>query len=129
MDNLSDIYATFQSAGLRLTEEQVQRVTHAYDAMLLHYNWLTKCSVGKGVLCYNFVGKFHMMWRIIDLSRWMNPTYTWCYAFESYIGHVVRAAQACTAGTAMTGVGKKVAENAALALHLDILGSSEPSRT
>ena len=129
LDNLSDIYATFQSAGLRLTEEQVQRVTHAYDAMLLHYNWLTKYSVGKGVLCYNFVGKFHMMWHIIDLSRWMNPTYTWCYAFESYIGHVVRAAQACTAGTAMTGVSKKVAENAALALHLDILGNSEPSHT
>ena len=70
------------------------------------------------MLFHNFVGKFHLMWHIVDLARWMIPLMLWCYSFETYIGHVVRAARACTTGTPMTGISRKVASNAALALHL-----------
>lgn len=124
LDTLSDIYTVFQCAGHRLSDFEFDRVVRAYDTFLLHYNWLTKHNVDKGVLCYNFVGKFHMMWHIVDLARWVNPMLLWCYSFESYIGHVVRAAQACTAGTPMTGISRKVATNAALALHLALVAFS-----
>ena len=56
----------------------------------------------------------------------MNPVVLWRYNFESYFGHVVRGTRACAAGTPMTGISRKVASNAALALHLALVTFCRP---
>jgi hypothetical protein len=84
----------------------------------LHYHWLSRHSLVSAQLLYNFPGKFHMFWHLCDQSKWMNPTHQWCYSSESYIGNIVRSARSCTAGTAMSGVARKVTENMLLELRL-----------
>ena len=117
---ISAFYSTIAQASRFPSQAEAAAAADAVETFCLHYHWLARHSVDRGVLCYNFPFKFHALWHIAQSARFQNPTSTWCYAFESFLGQVVRAARACTPGTPMPLVCRKVCENYTLALHLEL---------
>ena len=124
---LHDIYQIFALSDIVPTDAEWEAVMEKVDFFLLHYNWLTKFSVSKGRTNYNLTIKFHMMWHLCWMSKYLNPRATWCYEFEDLIRQVVRCAKACVAGTPMKLVARKVMENYCLVLHLTLTGRLEKS--
>ena len=84
--SLTSVYTIFQSADVVLTDAESKSALEHYNTFLLHYNWLLKRSLSQGVRRYGVYYKFHNMWHIVDQSKWLNPIYTWCYDFESFMG-------------------------------------------
>ena len=73
---MSDMYSIFMSADMFLTDDEHAAAVSCYDAFLLHYNWMLKASLTKGVLRYGFYFKFHNLWHIVQQSKWINPAST-----------------------------------------------------
>jgi len=110
-----------------LTDREHHDVMSNMDDFLLHYNWLTVFSMKKGRCNYNLTIKFHMIWHLMHMGKYINPMSFWCYEFEDLIRQVVRSAKGCIAGTSMDGIAKKVLENYLLALSLALQWEMDPT--
>ena len=75
---------------------------------VLHYSWLTKCSLRNGRFRYNLVYKLHSFLHQAFLARYLHPRATWCFIFEDFIGRVKRLAVASARGTAVHQLATKV---------------------
>ena len=82
-----------------------------YDTFLEHYVWLLHHNLDNEKLRYPVVVKFHMMWHIVHISRYINPRFCWAYEFEDAMNTLVLAAKASLAGSPMKLIGNKVLEN------------------
>ena len=71
-----------------------------------------------GRLCYNPVGKTHVLWHICYHARWLNPRFIWAYEFEDFVGAMITAAKSCMAGTPLRLVGTKTLDNYLMVLQL-----------
>ena len=99
LDHLTAIYDVYAVADEVLSETVHEELMEHVEGFLLEYNWLAHRSMSRGELCYPFTSKFHYVWHIVHQSLYLNPRFTWCYPFESFIGKICRTAQACLAGT------------------------------
>ena len=117
---INDAYTLVETADMFLTREQHTSLLEHVDNFLVCYNWLVKNALENGQLRFNFTPKFHMMWHIAYMSQYINPKCTWCFAFEDYMGLVVRSAIASMAATKMPRIGAKVVENMCLHLHVQL---------
>ena len=84
---------------------------------MLSYNWLTNNAMNEGRLLYHSTPNMHMLFHIADIAKFLNPRFVRCFAFEDYMGDVVRSARACVPSTAMHKLGNKVVDNLLLLLH------------
>ena len=117
---INAIYRIFIVASDFLAPAAYAEVSKHVDAFLLQYHWLAHHSMHRGHVCYHMTAKFHMLWHICQMSKFLNPKLVWCYSFESFIGKMARSAAACVAGTSMPIIGEKVANNFLIALQLDM---------
>ena len=90
------------------------------NAFNLAYNWLARHALDEGHLLYKMTIKFHYVYHIADMNKWLNARYVWCYAFEDFMGEKVRSAQACVAGTGMHKLSTKFVDDMLLLLWLRI---------
>ena len=88
------------------------------DTFCEHYAWLAQDAVDKNHLVYPILPKHHMLYHIVDLGRWLNPTSWWCYDAEDFMHVVVTTAKSSIAGSPMHIVGNKALQNALLVLDL-----------
>ena len=120
LDHLCAMYSAYANGGMFLEPQVAETALHNFELFLLHYNWLLKFSLSKGVRRYGIYFKFHAMWHIADHAKWMNPCHTWCYDFEDFMAQMVGAAKACIAGSPMHLIGSKVLQNYLLVLELTL---------
>ena len=118
LHHLDTVEELLETVGLVPRTDEYDALKNHTDQFLLHYNFLAQAARAEGTNFYHATLKCHMMWHLIDLSKWLNPRATWCYEFESYIGHCVESARGCYSGTPTVKVGSKVVENAMIALQL-----------
>eukprot|EP00974_Lingulodinium_polyedra_P068369 6620266-Lingulodinium_polyedra.AAC.2 len=117
---LGSMYKIIKDAGMFMGPELSGKAFTAYKKHCVHYHWLLQRSLGVGARNYYLSVKTHMVWHILDHSKWMNPRFLWCYEFEDFMGALTTSAKACVAGTGMQGVGSKVLENFTLILQLSL---------
>ena len=120
LENLLRVYEIIESGGTCLSTAEHGQLMHHIDSFLLCYNWRSKDALASGQLVYNFVTKFHFVWHICDMARWLNPKLVTCFAFEDTMGDIVKSAKACMPSTAMHKLGAKVVDNFILLYHLRI---------
>lgn len=94
-----------------MERDQALRAMECYDTFLEHYVWLLHHNLDNEKLRYPVVTKFHMMWHIVHISRYINPRFCWAYEFEDAMNTLVLAAKASLAGSPMKLIGNKVLEN------------------
>ena len=85
-----------------------------------HWQWLIRRSLDRGELNWANKQKLQTLFHIVDLAKYLNPRFTWCYEYEDHMNSVVLAAKACMSGTPMYRVGSKVIENALLVIALSL---------
>ena len=119
-ETLCGFYKTVKDAGMFMTEAEATFARKQVEQHLLHYNWLLKNAINRGVLLYPLVTKHHMVWHLADASRFLNPRVFWCYEFEDFIGDVVVSARSCLAGTQMRHIGAKILESYLLVLQVTL---------
>ena len=120
LDNIVAVHDIIVHSEYRIVGFQHRRLMEHADAFLVHYSWLARNAENAGHLMYQLTSEFQYLWHICDHTRFLSPKLTWAYTFENYVGHVVRCAQACTAGTPMGSLSAKVVENMVVALQLDL---------
>ena len=116
--HLDTVEELLDTVGLVPRTDEYDALKNHTDQFLLQYNFLAQAARAEGTNFYHVTLKCHVRWHLIDLSKWLNPRATWCYEFESYIGHCVESARGCYSGTPTVKVGSKVVENAMIALQL-----------
>ena len=102
------------------SDEEAEYVLQEYDNFLLHYNHIATLCMGAGVFNFNMTTKFHELWHILYLGRFLSPRMVWCYSFEDFIGKIKRSAQACVCGTPMQKIPEKVVDNYLRALSIQL---------
>ena len=117
---LDSIYSIILQSGPFLDDVTYMSLRESADLFLEHYDWLCKNALAAGQRRYNITFKTHAFWHLIDLAKYLNPRALWAYAFEDYMGKLVKSAKRCSAGTKANLVGRKVLENVLLALRLEI---------
>ena len=127
LESLATVHKVLKDGGMFLTEDEHKQAVQAYDQHLIHYNWLLKRSLRSGVRNYPITIKTHAMWHIVDMSKWLNPRYVWCYEFEDWVGTITTCAKACVAGSPMELIGAKVMQNYLLVLQLSLTMKSKES--
>ena len=125
LKHVSAVYALVQDSDYIIPDNVHSAMKDHTNKFFLHYNWLAKNSAERLHLCYHFTSKFHYFWHLIEMAQWLNPKATWCYEYEHFVGLIIRCARACVASTRMSLVGVKVADNAVLALHCDLVRMSQ----
>ena len=113
---LRNINRIVDEAGLFIEGALADEVLVHCDAFLKHYSWLAEVSKTQGLLRYNVVTKMHYVWHICYFARFQNPKVMWCYIFEDFVGRVQKSAKACTSGTTMDRVPRKLFQNYVRAL-------------
>ena len=73
-----------------------------------------------GVYNFNMTTKFHEVWHVLHLGRFLSPRMSWCYSFEDFIGKIKKSAQACVCGTPMHNIPNKVVDNYLRALSIEL---------
>lgn len=125
--HLETCLSTMSAGGLVLSDTESELCLYSMEHFLLHYNWLTKWSRSLGEYLCNSPTKNHACWHIAFLSKWLNPTASWCYAFEDFIGRIKLCGHAQTPGTTMEVIPAKIFQNYRLILT-EILGVDVISR-
>ena len=64
-----------------------------------HYSSLTALARGQGLKRWGVTIKFHMALHIAIQSRWTNPSLTWTYVDEDFMGIVKGVGESCAAAT------------------------------
>ena len=111
LESMDGIYNLLEEHGFFLPTPAADEALSMYERFALHYNWLTNAALARGELAYNMTSKMHLLYHIIHSARWINPRAVWAYSFEDYIGKIVLAAHACTAGTPAHKVPEKLLQN------------------
>eukprot|EP00969_Alexandrium_andersonii_P265039 11713659-Alexandrium_andersonii.AAC.1 len=114
------MYKLVKDAGMFMDPAVSKQAFDAYKMHCLHYHWLLVRALEAGQRNYYISIKTHMVWHILDHSKWMNPRFLWCYDFEDFMGALTTSAKACLAGTSMKGVGCKVLQNYLIVLQLSL---------
>ena len=117
---LVKIYRAFKDNGLFLERDVALGAMEDLRVFYEHYHWLACHAVDNGEMNYAVKQKMHTLFHIVDHSKYLNPRFTWCYAYEDFMGTVVTCARACVAGSPMHIVGKKVLDNFLLVLSLPL---------
>lgn len=120
LDNINSIYNAVQHHDLVIPIGAHAIMIRNVNEFLQHYHWLTANSLAAGELCYQMTTKFHYLFHIVLMGRFLNPARVWCYSFESFVGHVVKSARACLPGSPARLQGGKVAVNVLLALEYEL---------
>lgn len=118
LKSLHTLYGIFKNAGQVLSDDEHKSAVDMVDRFLQSYHWLAAYHLNRDEAVFNFVPKFHMIYHIADMAKWLNPRLVSCYGFESYIGKIKRSAIACLPGSTMVRIGSKVADNYAMVLHM-----------
>ncbi|CAK0824589.1 unnamed protein product [Prorocentrum cordatum] len=116
--SLCGIYKMYKDNGMFLSRAAFVETKDLLDTFYEHYAWLAQDAVNRDRLLYPILPKHHMLYHIVDLGRWLNPTALWCYDAEDFMHVIVTTAKSCVAGSPMYIIGNKVLENALLALDL-----------
>ena len=120
LDHINSIYRIICVSSEIIPVDAHARMMQHVDSFLVQYHWLAHHSQNQGILCYHMTSKFHFLWHIIHMSQFLNPRCTWCYVFEHFIGHIIRSAAMCVAGTPMYLIGEKVCINFCITLQFDL---------
>ena len=102
------------------SDEEAEQVLKEYDSFLLHYNHVATVCMRTGVYNCNMTTKFHEVWHILHMGRFLSPRMSWCYSFEDFIGKIKKSAQACVCGTPMHKIPSKVVDNYLRAVFMEL---------
>ena len=121
LDSLAQMYRMVMTVqGPMMSTTDAAAFLELVETFLLHYGWLTKYYFDRGKLKYSLTFKAHCLWHIAYFAKHQHPKMVWCYAFEHFIGLIIRAAKACQAGTPLWRVPAKVTQNYLLVLHMQL---------
>ena len=90
------------------------------ERFLVQYNALVHNSTANGQMHYNIATKFHLFWHICHDARFLNPKCMWTYEFEDFVGVIIKAAQGCMHGSALSLVGMKDLDKFLLIMQLRV---------
>ena len=76
------------------------------DNFLAHYDWLNAWSLEHGSAAWHLTIKFHYLKHAGVTLRWINPKFTSCYPFESFVGKVARVAHSSSYGKPAFSIGR-----------------------
>ena len=116
--SLVRIYRAFKDSGMVLQRHVALEAMKDLRSLYSHWHWLLCRSMEQGELNWAIMPKMHVLYHIVDHSKYLNPVYSWCYEFEDHMHAVVLSAKACVAGSRMHLVGNKVVENDRLPIAL-----------
>ena len=116
---LLDTHDMFLSVGDR-TEAQT-----CIDIFLAHYDWLNAWSQDKGSASWHLTIKFHYVKHAGAAVRWINPKFTSCYPFESFVGKVARVAHSSSYGKPAHSIGRFLQQK----LHMMAIVARRQSRS
>ena len=117
---LCSIFDVCKSHHWTIPRPVAEEMLRQCDIFLVHYNWLANYSKDLLRLNYNVVFKCHALWHILYHGRYLNPRFSWCFAFEDFVGVVIKSAQGCMAGSPLLIIGNKVLQNYLLDLQMRV---------
>lgn len=117
MRNLQRYYEIIQKAGPVLTTGQATRLHEAANNACLHYSALASAAMRAGRLLWSIVPKFHYFLHLAEDARFANPTLSWNYKSEDFVGMIARAATTVR-GTSHLRLSLTVATKYRAAMHI-----------
>eukprot|EP00974_Lingulodinium_polyedra_P055889 5374491-Lingulodinium_polyedra.AAC.1 len=82
---LVTIYRCFKDGEMFLPRADALMALDKVEEFYEHYSWLLHRAVSRNEPNYNITPKFHWLWHIAYMARFLNPRFTWCYEFEDFM--------------------------------------------
>jgi hypothetical protein len=135
LKSLLEFYMILEEPGPYLSVEQVGMLKATTDRVLWHYTWLAQWALGRGLkrpvakpwvmmmllACphrWNIVPKFHYMWHIADMAKFMNPRWAWTYMDEDFVGKMAVVGEACSNGTHAVAISRTMLQKYRAGMYL-----------
>ena len=100
-------------------QEKFSKKVHA---CLLHYGMMAKLAAERGCLRYSMVQKHHLTGHLSWFTESCHPRCFWTYGSESFMGHMVKIAQACVRGQSPKKAAESIVQKYRLSMHLILSG-------
>ena len=124
--HIDEFYDAVYRSGLFLNDADADVATVSVDKFILHYNALTIISAERGRPRYNFTTKLHTVYHMSIFAQWLSPKCSWTYAFEDFMGTIIKVGKACSPGTAGHKIPMKIMEHYMLMLSIFLHGRLDP---
>ena len=105
LKNLVAFYNIIEQGGFYLGA-QVRPTQEAANNFLLHYSWLAKDAMKRGLLLWSVVPKHHFMAHMCLQGEFENPKQFGVYSGESFVGQMSKVGRLCLPGKAMHEVAR-----------------------
>lgn len=105
---LIELYDHCSTPGLFFTPEEAATVKQCTAHLQLHYSWLARDAIEKGLKLWNIVPKLHYLWHIGQQAAFLHPRAGWTYPDEDFVGRIAKLARASTGGIAIDRLGNTI---------------------
>ena len=124
--HIDEFYDAVYRSGLFLSDDDADVAKASVDKFILHYNALTIISAERGKPRYNFTTKLHTVYHMSISTQRLSPKCSWAYAFEDFMGQIIKVGKACSHGAAGHMVPMKIMEHYMLILSIFLHGKLDP---
>ena len=119
LEHLATFYLLVNgSKGIVLESDVAEKARHALKTLLLHCSWLNHHGDLGSCNRFHIVPKFHFSIHLADSCMFLNPTKTWTYKNEDWVGQLAVIALSCAHGTASHKLPLSLMSKYRLMLHL-----------
>ena len=83
-----------------------------------HDSWLNSWAVANERYLFHITIKFHMLWHLVEDSKYLNPRCYWCFRGEDYVGKISDLTASVAMGVKSTRLTGKLCDKYRHWLHL-----------
>ena len=99
------------------TPREADRLVKYAKRFLTAYDWLEDWAIANERMLFHAVPKFHMFDHLAYGARFLNPTASWCFKAEDYVGKMSKMGASSVFGTKATKLSIKMMEKNRFMMH------------
>lgn len=119
LQHLAKFYHICSVQPIIMTAEGAAEAELNLRRCLQHYSWLHKHHQACNMACrFRLFPKFHFAIHIAQFCRFINPSWTWTYKNEDFVGRIATLCHSVSHGTAIRDLSRSLCRKYAVMLHV-----------